>query len=1359
MAHSNFKIPLLNGNNFSTWAPQMEAILHKCRLLRIVRGEEQMPVLFPIRENATPAEIRQNEESIKMIRDFEDKDQDARAEIIVALEPDVVRMVKNFRTSSEIWSYLKETYDRKSTRKKAELFRKLLKLRMGENQNITEYLTQFDIIVSELRELIDDIDEDFLTVMLLDSLPSKYEAIKAAFDTATEFPTLNILRSRLLEIGNKTEQSVSNCEDSALKVNRFRKGGSRKSNNYVDNQGMNNFFPYTCFKCGKKGHMAKHCRNKNYKANEACELSDNESIQCGYAVSTRIIHEHSQSFTDSIRWILDSGASSHMTYLKSQFIEIDETFKGNVRLADDNDLEIKGIGTVQLKVKIDNQIKIVNLPKTLFIPELRSNLFSIAKATDNGCKVEIVSDKAIVFKNDEVLIYSEKKNGLYCIESFLNIKNVISKKSDQEFLLWHRRYGHLNASDLRKLVIENMVNGLPNFNKQNINCISCIRGKQIRKSFPKKSEKSSNEILELIHTDLCGPMRVESMGKKFYFATFIDDFSRKVYVYFLRNKSEYLNIFKEFKAEVELKTGKRIKNIRSDNASELKSQQFDNFLKKYGIKHQFSVQYTPEQNGVAERMNRTLVEMARTIMIEAKLPEFLWAELIMTASYIRNLCPTKLNNNKTPEELFTGKKPTVKHLRQIGCKAFVLDKKSGKSKWQARSSEFILIGYSSESKAYRLWKRGTHSVVKSRDIKFIEEDFEVDLNEVQDKNVGFYEFSWYKNDQEERNGSSNSNLNTIDAENSNSIQSRENLNENGLNRNQFDEDSTSEEEQISDNSSKNSDDQPAPTTSIKERLRSWTLFKNREEANAIAHEENETDPKSFKEIFMSKNVDEWICAVEQEYNSLIKNQTWDLVDLPNDRKTIGCKWVFKTKLTPDGKVDKRKARLVAKGYNQKYGIDYTDTFAPVVRQTSLRLVYALSVENDLKLKQLDVSTAFLNGDLDEEIFMDQPEGFIIKGTEKKVCLLKKSIYGLKQAGRQWFKKIDEVLKKFNLTNSKYDQCIYYLKNNTSILIVTLYVDDIIIACNNDELTNMLTKLLSNNFEIRDLKEPKHCLGLEICKENDSLSICQPGYIESIIDKYGLSNAKSVKIPMQPKTNLEKEPKIVGEREKVDQTKYQEIIGSLLHLSVFSRPDISCSVNKLSQFCQDPRKQHMNAALYIIRYLKETKDWKLVYKKTSLPLIGYADANWAEDIYDRKSQSGFCFILAGAVISWESRKQNVVATSSAESEYIALAESTKEAMYLRYLLEELGFPPDGPTVIMSDSQSAQHMANFGGHHSRTKHIHYRYHFIRDAVANKIINIKYVPTENMTADVLTKSLPRIKHEFCIQNMGITFKNNNR
>lgn len=1298
----------------------MEAILHKSRLLNIVLGLEKAPNVGILSATATKEEKLVYESQMESLHKFKEKDMDARAEILIALEANIVNMVKNIKTSKEMWNHLQDTFDRKSTRKKIECYRKLLNFKMLDNQTVSEFLIDFDVCVSSIFEMGVEMDEDLLAVIVLDALPERFSAIKAAVDTANEFPKVSVLKARLLEIADKEEPN----QDSAMKAKQYVKSQQNGGTTYnkIQEKGMYKKM-FKCYRCKKRGHKAKDCRVKlSVEENSSCRSEDASLLG---AV------ENALSAKSSRNWVIDSGASSHMCNQESLFIKLDRNYDGKVKLADDKEVDIKGIGRVAISVMVNGHERPIHLDNALFVPDLKHNLVSTSKVTDAGCKVIMEGKKAFISRKMCVLIEGYKKDNIYIVNLFndKNSANSVRKYDTNDIELWHRRYGHLNVKDLRRLVSQEMVGGLPKLKNVEIDCVSCIRGKQTRLPFPHKKGKSSTEILELIHTDLCGPMKCESMAGSLYFATFIDDFSRKAFVYFLRHKDQYLEKFKEFKLMVENDTGRKIKILRSDNAKELVSADFSNFLRQSGIKRQLSVEYTPQQNGVAERMNRTLVEMGRCYMLEANIPMLLWAELINASVYIRNRCPTHLNDTKTPEELWHGRKPCVKHLRQIGCKAYVLNKRS-KSKWDARSEEYILVGYSDESKAYRLWKAGTKSIIKSRDVKFIE--YELYKSSDMSQNECFYEF--------EINTSRNAEMN--DSNQDREEESDEEL----LDCHDVAEDSASGD--MTDSTKYDSMNQ-TPAESIRQRLRSWAFRKNDESSNIVTE-----DPRTVNEALSSDRADDWYKAMEEEYASLMKNETWILTDLPEGRTPVGCRWVFKSKIRPDGTIEKHKARLVAKGYSQIFGFDYIDTFAPVVRQTSLRLIYALSVEYDLQLRQLDVSTAFLNGNLDEEIYMEQPELFVQEATKRKVCKLHKAIYGLKQSGRQWFKCIDAVIKKFGLSQSKYDQCIYYAHNSDTIMIVALYVDDVVIACNNSNYVNQFVKKLQLNFDIRDLGTPKHCIGLEIDVKPDGVSISQPGYITNLAKKYGLENCKPVKIPMAANTKLEREPMTAGEGEKVDEKIYQELIGSLLYISLHSRPDITCAVNMLSQFSKDPRKQHLNAALYVVKYLSSTKHAVLLYKKSDSPLTGFCDANWAQDVNDRKSQSGFCFILAGGVVSWESKKQKVVATSSAEAEYVALTESAKEASYLSYILDELGFSNDKPIILHTDSQSAQQMAKFGAHHSRTKHIHYKYHFIKDTIERGIIELRYLPTTEMVADVLTKPVPKPKHTYCCNNFGIVF-----
>ena len=497
------------------------------------------------------------------------------------------------------------------------------------------------------------------------------------------------------------------------------------------------------------------------------------------------------------------------------------------------------------------------------------------------------------------------------------------------------------------------------------------------------------------------------------------------------------------------------------------------------------------------------------------------------------------------------------------------------------------------------------------------------------------------------------------------------------------------------------------------------------------------EPTSYKEA-MKANKDKWQAAMDQEFESLQKNAVWDLVPLPEGRKQVGSKWVYKTKLSADGSVERHKARLVAQGFSQKYGMDYDETFCPVVRTESVRAVIALAATKNLLLHQMDVTTAFLNGTLEEEVYMKQPEGFVKKGKENLVCKLKKSIYGLKQSPRCWNNALDGYLKSINLEQSNADPCIY---TGPEGVIVAVYVDDILIATETEEMMIKMKRSLSQKFEVKDLGELTSFLGVQVKQSSDGIWIGQPGYTSRILDKYQMKDAKPVSTPVDISSKMN----IDSDSPPVDELLYQSAVGSLLYLSSWTRPDIAFAVNTVAKYNSNPTMEHWKAVKRILRYLKGTSEQGIKYSKDSKEnIIGYCDADWAGDRSDRKSTSGYVFHLAEAPISWRSKKQSCVALSTAEAEYVALASAAQEAVWLRELLRQLDGPVEEATTIFDDSQSAIAMAKNPQFHGRAKHIGIKYHYIRGEINNGTVKLQYLPTAEMPADILTKGLAKDRHE---------------
>ena len=453
--------------------------------------------------------------------------------------------------------------------------------------------------------------------------------------------------------------------------------------------------------------------------------------------------------------------------------------------------------------------------------------------------------------------------------------------------------------------------------------------------------------------------------------------------------------------------------------------------------------------------------------------------------------------------------------------------------------------------------------------------------------------------------------------------------------------------------------------------------------------------------------------------------------LPKARKSVGCKWVFKLKLKADGSVDRHKARLVAKGYSQQQGLDFTETFAPVAKFASIRAALAIAALEDIEIHQMDVETAFLNGNLEEEIYMDQPEGFIKPGTENLVCKLKKSLYGLKQASRAWNSVIDKFLKEIGASKCAGDHCIYALEHGASRMIIILYVDDLILATNSQELLSSTKQALSNKFSMKDLGEVHYFLGIQVIRNQKDTAIwlTQRSYIEQILKQYNLDQSKAVATPSQVGDKLSKlqEPQTQTEHEELSAIPYGNAVGSLIYAMLGTRPDIAAAVGVCSKFMANPGLQHWKAVKRILRYLQGTLDLglKLGGRNANPSLKGYSDSDWGGSLDDRKSTTGFVFDFSGP-ISWQSKRQPTVALSSTEAEYMALTQAAKEALWLQGLLSEFGIKKTRPTTILEDNQGCIALAKNPTSHARTKHIDIRHHFIRETLEAGQIKLDYCPT---------------------------------
>ena len=514
-----------------------------------------------------------------------------------------------------------------------------------------------------------------------------------------------------------------------------------------------------------------------------------------------------------------------------------------------------------------------------------------------------------------------------------------------------------------------------------------------------------------------------------------------------------------------------------------------------------------------------------------------------------------------------------------------------------------------------------------------------------------------------------------------------------------------------------------------------------------------SEPQTYREAMSRPDAKQWELAMQEEIKSQHDNQTWYLVKRPNNRRIVKCKWVYAIKA--DGRY---KARLVAKGFTQVEGIDFQETFSPVARYEAIRFLLAHAALEDWELEAMDIKTAFLYGELDEEIYMEQPEGFVKRGQENQVCRLKKAIYGLKQASRTWNEKLHTTLLEQGFKRTRSDAGVYVYSHDQAEVILIVYVDDLLHMGHSLPEIKRMKKMLADKFQMRDLGAATNFLGMRITRDRKKklLTIDQQTYTEGIIQRFKLQDSKTRWTPLPEGIHLEKPaPEYVADATL--RTNFQQMIGSLIYLMIGTRPDISWAVSRLSQYMQQPTNEHVEAAKNIFRYLKTTVNSKIRYLGGGKSgLIGYSDADWGENRDNRRSTTGFVFLMADGSVTWTSHMQKTVARSSTEAEYMALSEACSEIAWLTSLQKEIGFVPTGPTPLVSDNQGGIFLAVNPAHDRRLKHVDIRYHFIREYVESKRVKISYTSTDEMIADILTKPLGRSKFERFRQGLGIDIGN---
>ncbi|GAU50842.1 hypothetical protein TSUD_232190 [Trifolium subterraneum] len=1072
---------------------------------------------------------------------------------------------------------------------------------MMDKESIGDFFTRLQTLVNTMKNLGDQISDQQVIEKVLRTLNPQFDHIVVAIEESKDLSTmsLNELQSSLEahEQRLKERKDSKNQQEQALYARNGSKNGKGKgkwknekykgkSESSYDqdhdngdqsqsessmknkNQRKKDKSKIKCFCCNKWGHYASEFQNKSKKKQEEenhARKNDTDSDGVLLMVTTNTSEDQ------STLWYLDTGCTNHMTGHIDWLLELDENFKSTVKFAYNRTISVEGKGKVMVTRKNGNHTFVTDV---LYVPTMKHNLLSLGQLIEKGFALSTKDKFLEVHDLNKKLVLKAplSKNRTFKVNlQASEVQCFSSLITEDEKWLWHYRYGHLNFKSLNQLSSKHMVVGLPLIHTPDKLCEGCFASKQPRNSFKNAVYYRSTQPLHVVHSDICGPIETETLGGNRYFMTCVDEFTRKVWIYLLKEKSEAFSAFKMFCAIAERQSENHLKILRTDGGGEYNSNEFKTFCEEKGITHEVTAPYTPQHNGLAERRNRILLNMARCMLKGEEVGD-------VRRSTRTRFPSVRLTDHETILDNVVNDDGDLVHL------AFMAD----------------------------------------------------------------------------------------------------------------------------------------------------------------------VEPINWHEALSDPN---WKKAMDEEIKSLEKNNTWRLVDLPAQKRPITVKWIFKIKRNPDGGIVKHKARLVARGFLQQQGIDYNEVYAPVARMETIRLVIAIASSMNWSLSHMDVKSAFLNGPLEEEVYVSQPPGFEVDAQKDKVYKLQKALYGLKQAPRAWNKRIDTFMHKEGFVKCSVEFGVYMKGNDVSdAILICLYVDDLLITGSNKNCIEKFKGRLKNEFEMSDLGKLNYFLGLEFLYEPNGIVLHQKKYIADVLKRFHMEHCNEVETPIEANLKLSK-----GEDEQaVDATLFKQVVGSLRFICN-TRPNINYAVGSVSRFMSNPKASHMVASKRILRYLKGTRDFGLAFptsnKESKIELEGFSDSDWCGDKEDRRSTSGYWFRFKNSPISRSSRKQSIVALSSCEAQYVAAAQAACQAVWLESLLDELKIKYVKPVKLNVDNKSAISLARNPIAHGRSKHIEIKYHFLRDQVSKEKLTVEYCKTDVQIAHILTKPLRADRFKELRKMLGIT------
>ena len=1290
------------------------------------------------------------------------------------IDQTLVNKVSHCETAQDIWKCLRSLFENNTSFVLTDMISRMNSYKMKSLEDVENGISEIQSLASQIKSLGGHIDNYAIESAILRALPSSFESFIASwsfFDA--EKRTIDNLQSHLLQsVGRMRSRNAFESNKSRALSARSPVKNRQSSSSAATNKPVKKLF---CKYCKKTNHEIKDClKLKRKRESEAPEKPTEKSPQNQANASeftrqevasddsnhpqNRVAYGHTakvladlpvlSTSTAQVKyidasWVADSGASFHMTSNLEWLVDyVEFSDKICVKLGDNHVVKAHGRGFIETEYGV--------LDPVYYLPDIGMNLFSVSSCAKNHKVYALTTDDEMIFLKDGEELFKGRLTSSGIYEIIFPIKLAeYSSLLPTSLMDWHDRLGHCSCEKILHMAKNKVVDGLF-ISDENLNkCKSCAKNKVHRAPHPSKTTPRANEPGRLLHFDTVGPFPTPSLSENYYYVLCKDSYSNYRQVFFVSNKSEIADKVKSIIIQSKLDTGNDALKIFTDHGTEFLK--LSEFLKEKNILHGNSLEYTAEQNGFIERDIRTVAEAAGSLRSRAQLPKCFWAEAVITAVYLLNRIISSNNRDKTPYELWFNRRPSLKNIRRFGERAIVYIEKRQRGKLDEKGQEMIFVGYTENYNNLRFIHPETHELKISCNFVFLKnenycdkevksddkiEEIRVTIpiyNPIADENFDQSEAvqPGFINDQtfsiEDSTGHSR-----YDKQDESSESPSETPNNLTFNVNE-----NSSVDGPSNSTFRLSREFQTPAKMSPELNRDQerlaTLRPRNNRPNYInwrlnlTTSDSDSDPISFDEAMSRPDADKWRRAMQEELDSLKENEVWTLVNRPKNTNIVTNRWVFRIKRSPEGEIERYRARLVARGFSQVEGIDYFETYSPTASMVVVRVMFAHAAIKGLVIKQFDIKVAFLYGDLDETVYMFQPQGF---EQGDKVCLLQRSLYGLKQAPRQWCRKFTQFLLDMKLSISSEDRCVFYKFDPFLVLII--YVDDGVVFAERQKDADDLVDNLSKRFKLHSMQLTTF-LGFQIERPNPHhIKLHQKSYINKILTKFGPDESKTETSPISPTGLCDDETPLDPE------FPYRQIIGSLLYAAITTRIDICFPVALASRFVSSPQQKHLFLVQRILRYLRGNQELALTYESRKHEgLIAFCDSDFANDKNGR-STSGILFIYGGGPVHWRSSRQTSTALSSSEAEIVSLCDAVKELVWLRNLMLELRLIDNNPVTIYCDNTSAIRIGTSEKAVHRTKHLRAKFYFCHEQVENKIIDIQYVNTNNQLADYLTKPL---------------------